>query len=90
MIAFTFDNPTRRPAFVALRGLLGCLLSPRYRNGFALMLDPVATRAERTCRAGVVEAALYEGGSGVEVAAFGWLLVADAALKRGREVARAV
>jgi len=77
MPAFTFDNPTARPAFAALRGLLGCLLSPRYRNGFALMLDPVTTRAERTRRAGVVEVELYEDGGGLEVAAFGWLLVAD-------------
>lgn len=86
MLAFTFDNPTARPAFVTLRGILWGLLSPRYRNGIALHLDPVTTRAERTRRAGVVEVALYEDGSGIEVAAFEWLLVADVVPKRGREV----
>lgn len=85
MLAFTFDNPTARPAFAAMRGLLGCLLSPRYRSGFALHLDPVTTRAERTHRAGVVEVALYEDGSGLEVAAFGWVMMADVVPKRGRE-----
>lgn len=73
MTAFTFDNPTTRPTFAALRGLLGCLLSPRYRNGFTIHLDQIATRAARTRWAAVVEVALYEDGSGVEVAAFGWL-----------------
>jgi hypothetical protein len=83
MIAFTFDNPTARPAFATLGGLLACLLSPRYRNGFALLLDPVSTRAERTRRAGVIEVELHEDGSGLEVAAFGWLLVADVVPKQG-------
>ncbi len=87
MPAFTFDNSTTRPALAALRGLLGCLLSPRYRNGLSLHLDPVTTRAARTRWAAVVEVALYEDGSGLEVAAFGWLLVADVMPKRGREVA---
>lgn len=86
MTAFTFDNPSTRPAFAALRGLLGCLLSPRYRNGFGLMLDPVTPRAARTRWAAVVEVALYEEGSGLEVAAFGWLLVADVVPKWGRAV----
>jgi hypothetical protein len=85
MIAFTFDNPTARPAFATIRGLLACLLSPRYRNGFTIHLDPVTTRAERTRRAGVVEVELYEDGSGMEVAAFGWVMMADVVLKRGRE-----
>lgn len=76
MITFTFDNPTRRPAVAVLRGLLGCLLSPRYRNSFALMLDPIETRAARTRGTAVVEGELHEDGSGLEVVAFGlWLLV---------------
>lgn len=87
MIAFTFDNPTARPAFAALRGLLGCLVSPRYRNGFTLHLDPVTTRAARTRWAAVVEVALYEDGSGIGVAAFGWVMMADVVPKRGRQVA---
>lgn len=87
MPAFTLDNPTARPVFAALRGLLWRILSPRYRNGFALHLDPVTTRAARTRRAAVVEVALHEDGSGLEVAAFGWVLVADVVPKRGREAA---
>lgn len=87
MPAFTFDNPTARPVFAALRGLLWRILSPRYRNGFALHLDPVTTRSARTRWAVVVEMALYEDGSGLEVAALGWLLAADVVPKRGREVA---
>lgn len=83
MTAFTFDNPTARPAFAALLGLLGCLLSPRYRNGITFHLDPVATRAARTRRG--VEVALYEDGRGIEVAAFGWVLMADVVPKQGRE-----
>lgn len=76
MITFTFDNPTPRPTFAALRGLLGCLLSPRYRNSFALTLDPIETRAVRTRGAAVLEVELFGDGSGLEVAAFGcWLLV---------------
>lgn len=82
MIAFTFDNPTARPAFAALRGLLGRLLSPRYRNGFALTFDPIETRAARTRAAAVVEVELHEDGSGMEVAAFGWWLLAGVELKR--------
>jgi hypothetical protein len=83
MLTLDFYNPTRRPAFAVLRGLLGCLLSPRYRNGFALTLDPIATRAARTRGAAVVEVALHEDGSGVEVAAFGWWLLVGVELKRG-------
>ena len=83
MITFTFDNPTRRPAFALLRGLLGCLLSPRYRNGFALTFDPVETRAVRTRGAAVVEVELYEDGSGLEVSAFGWWLLFGVEAKRG-------
>jgi hypothetical protein len=30
--------------------------------------------------------ALYEDGSGLEVAAFGWVMMADVVAKRGREV----
>lgn len=86
MITFTFDNPTRRPAFAALRGLLGCLLSPRYRNVSALTFDPVETRAVRTRGAAAVEVELYEDGSGLELAAFGWWLLVGVELKQGREV----
>ncbi|HWR76424.1 MAG TPA: hypothetical protein VN283_04350 [Thiobacillus sp.] len=82
MITFTFDNATRRPAFAVLRGLLGCLLSPRYRNSFALTLDPIETRAVRTRGAAMVEVDLYEDGSGLEVAAFGWWLLVGVELKR--------
>ncbi len=80
MIAFTFDNPTARPAFAALRVLLGCLLSPRYRNGFALTLDPIEARARRTRRA--VDVELYEDGSGLELACFGWWLLVGVEPKR--------
>lgn len=83
MITFTFDNATRRPAFAALRGLLGCLLSPRYRNSFALARDYVVTRAARTRGAAVVEVELFGDGSGLEVAAFGWWLLVGVELKRG-------
>lgn len=83
MITFTFDNATRRPAFAALRGLLARLLSPRYRNGFALTRDPIETRAARTRGAAAVEVELHEDGSGVEVAAFGWWLLLGVDLKRG-------
>lgn len=82
MPAFTFDNPSARPAFAALRGLLGCLLSPRYRNGFALTRDPIETRAARTRGAAVVEAELHEDGSGFEVAALGWWLLVGVERKR--------
>ena len=76
MLTLDFYNPTRRPAFAVLRGLLGCLLSPRYRNGFALTRDPIETRAVRTRGAAVVAGELHEEGGGVEVPAFGgWLLV---------------
>lgn len=83
MITFTFDNATRRPAFAVLRGLLGCLLSPRYRNAFALTRDPIETRAARTRGAAVVEVELYGDGSGLEVAAFGWWLLVGVEAKRG-------
>lgn len=93
MPTITFDNPTSRPAIAVLRGLLGCLFSPRYRNGLSFHLDPVMTRAARTRwrssrglrRAAVVEVALYEDGSGLEVAAFGWVMMTDVVPKRGRE-----
>lgn len=77
-----FYNPTRRPAFAALRGLLGCLLSPRYRNGFALTRDPVETRAARTRCAAAVEVELHEDGSGLEVAALGWWVLVGVEPKR--------
>lgn len=82
MLTLDSYDPTRRPAFAVLRGLLGCLLSPRYRNGFALTRDPIETRAARTRGAAVVEVELHEDGSGLEVAAFGWWLLAGVELKR--------
>lgn len=82
MLTLDFFNPTARPAFAALRGLLGRFLSPRYRNGFAFGPDYIASRAARTRGAAVVEVELYEDGSGVEVAAFGWWLLVGVELKR--------
>lgn len=90
MPIFTLDNPAARPVFAALRGLFWRILSPCYRNGFALHLDPVTTRAARTRWAAVVEVALHEDGSGLEVAARGWVMMTDVVLKRGREAAPAV
>lgn len=86
MITFTFDNPTHRPALAVLRGLLGCLLSPRYRNVSVLTFDPVETRAVRTRGTAAVEVELFEDGSGLEVAAFGWWLLVGVELKRGAVV----
>lgn len=82
MLTLDFYNHTRRPAFAVLRGLLGRLLSPRYRNGFALTLDPIETRAARTRGGAVIDVELYEDGSGLEVAAFGWWLLVGVELKQ--------
>lgn len=78
-----FYNPTRHPAFAVLRGLLACLLSPRYCNGFALTRDPIETRAARTRGAAVVEVELHEDGSGLEVAVCGWWLLVSVERKWG-------
>lgn len=82
MLTLDYYNPTRRPAFAVLRGLLGCLLSPRYRNSFALARDYVVTRAARTRGAAVVEVGLFGDGSGLEVAAGGWWLLVGVEPKR--------
>ena len=82
MLTLDFYNPAARQPLAALRGLLGRFLSPRYRNVFALTLDPVETRAVRTRDTAAVEVELFVDGSGLEVAAFGWWLLVGVELKR--------
>lgn len=83
MLTLDFFNPAARQPLAALRGLLGCLLSRRYRNVFSLAPDYVTNRGVRTRGAAVIEVKLYEDGSGLEVAAFGWWLLVGVEAKRG-------
>lgn len=82
MLTLDFYNPAARPPFAALRGLLGCLLSRRYRTVFSRAPDYVTNRGVRTRGAAVIEVELYEDGSGLEVGAFGWWLLVGVELKR--------
>lgn len=70
----TIFNETGMPLAQALLGLIKQALGASSRLVYFRCLDHVATRAERT-RKGRVEVEVYEDGSGVEVAAFGRVLV---------------
>lgn len=86
MLSLDFSNPAARQPFATLRGLLGCLLSRRYHNFFSLAPDYVTNRGVRTRGTAAVEVELFEDGSGLEVAAFGWWLLVGVELKRGAVV----
>lgn len=72
--AVTVYNDTGKPMPQALLGIIRKAFTADYQLVYFRNLDPVDTRADRT-RRGRVEVEIYDDGSGLEVAALGWLLV---------------
>lgn len=76
----TVYNGSGKSLGKALAGLLGRALKRGHAVVVSLSRDYVETRAGRTSK-GRVEVEVYEDGSGLEVAAFGYVLVLGAERK---------
>lgn len=82
MLTFDFYNPAALPPARTLLRVLRLAFHWRYSVVFGYNRAVIPTRSERA-RDGVIKVDLFEDGSGLEVAAFGWWLLVGVEAKRG-------